>query len=107
VVETLPVGDILALAGVTVTGVVTALALPPFAGHPDPAVGPRRARRPRPTVTDGYGDLRRGADPTTLRPVPLVIAAVTDLLVIAASWPVPRVLGPCAAVGLLAGICTI
>jgi chromate transporter len=40
----------------------------------------------------------------TLRPVPLGIAVVAAVLVFAARWPVLRVLGVCAALGLAAGL---
>jgi chromate transporter len=43
-------------------------------------------------------------DPGSLRPVPLVIALVAAGLLFAARWPVLRVLGVCAALGLGAGL---
>jgi chromate transporter len=42
-------------------------------------------------------------DLATLRPVPLILAVIGALLVFAAHWPVLRVLGVSAALGLLAG----
>jgi len=39
----------------------------------------------------------------TLRPVPLVVGVIAALLLFLARWPVLRVLGVCAALGLLAG----
>ena len=43
-------------------------------------------------------------DPTTLRPVPLGIGVAAAVLLFAVRWPVLRVLGVCAALGLTAGI---
>jgi chromate transporter len=43
-------------------------------------------------------------DLATLRPVPLVITLVATGLIFAARWPVLRVLGVSAALGLLAGL---
>jgi chromate transporter len=43
-------------------------------------------------------------DPTTLRPVPLGIGVVAAVLLFAVRWPVLRVLGVCAALGLIAGL---
>jgi chromate transporter len=43
-------------------------------------------------------------DLATLRPVPLVIAAVAALLIFAARWSVLRTLGVCAVLGLTAGL---
>ena len=43
-------------------------------------------------------------DPTTLRPVPLGIGIVAAILLFAVRWPVLRVLGVCAALGLTAGL---
>lgn len=55
------------------------------------------------TVDDGPLALHL-PDPTTLRPVPLVIAVVGVLLLFAARWSVLRVLGVCAVLGLVAGL---
>jgi chromate transporter len=43
-------------------------------------------------------------DLTSLRPVPLVIGLIAALLLFAARWPVLRVLGVCAVLGLAAGL---
>jgi chromate transporter len=43
-------------------------------------------------------------DPTTLRPVPLVIALVAALLLFRVRWSVLRTLGVCAVLGLVAGL---
>jgi chromate transporter len=43
-------------------------------------------------------------DPTTLRPVPLVIGVLAAVLLFAARWPVLRVLGVAAVLGLAAGL---
>jgi chromate transporter len=43
-------------------------------------------------------------DPTTLRPVPLAIGLVAAVLLLAARWPVLRVLGIAAVLGLAAGL---
>jgi chromate transporter len=43
-------------------------------------------------------------DPTSLRPVPAVIAAVAAVLLFGLRWPVLRVLAACAGLGLLAGL---
>jgi len=43
-------------------------------------------------------------DPTTLRPVPLVIALVAALLLFRVRWSVLRTLGVCAVLGLAAGL---
>jgi chromate transporter len=43
-------------------------------------------------------------DPTTLRPVPLAIAAVAAVLLFRLRWPVLRTLGVCALLGLAAGL---
>ena len=43
-------------------------------------------------------------DPTTLRPVPLVIALVAAVLLFRVRWSVPRTLGVCAVLGLAAGL---
>jgi chromate transporter len=42
--------------------------------------------------------------PDTLRPVPLLIAALAALLVFRLRWSVLRTLGICAALGLIAGL---
>ena len=43
-------------------------------------------------------------DPATLRPVPLAVGLVAAVLLFAARWPVLRVLGVCAALGLAAAL---
>jgi chromate transporter len=43
-------------------------------------------------------------DPTTLRPVPLVIALVAAVLLFRVKWSVLRTLGVCAVLGLVAGL---
>ncbi|MBC3190082.1 chromate efflux transporter [Pseudonocardia sp. C8] len=55
------------------------------------------------TVDDGPLTLHL-PDLTTLRPVTLALVVVGALLVFAARWPVLRVLGVCAALGLAAGV---
>ena len=40
----------------------------------------------------------------TIRPVPVVIALIAAILIFRLRWPVLRVLGACAALGLIAGL---
>jgi chromate transporter len=57
------------------------------------------------TVTVDRGPLALHLpDPATLRPVPLVIGVVAAVLLFGVRWPVLRVLGVCAALGLAAGL---
>jgi chromate transporter len=55
------------------------------------------------TVTAGPPSLEL-PDPTTLRPVPLVIALVAAVLLFRVRWSVLRTLGVCAVLGLVAGL---
>jgi chromate transporter len=57
------------------------------------------------TRTLGVGPLAlQLPDPTTLRPVPLAIAAVAAVLLFATRWSILRILGACAALGLAASL---
>ena len=62
------------------------------------------------TLFSGVVDVDRGPlsrelpDLTTLRPVPLVIAAVAAVLLFRLRWSVLRTLGVCALLGLAAGL---
>jgi chromate transporter len=62
------------------------------------------------TLFSGTADVDRGPlhlelpDPTTLRPVPLVIAVVAAVLLFRLRWSVLRTLGGCALLGLAAGL---
>jgi chromate transporter len=85
-----------ALTGITaaVVGVVANLALyfalhTLFAATHQPRWGPLRLLVP---------------DPTTIRPVPLVITAAAIAMIFWLRWPVLRTLAACAALGLAAGI---
>jgi chromate transporter len=55
------------------------------------------------TVTTGPLRLQV-PDLATVRPVPVVIAVIAAALIFAAKWSVLRVLGVCAALGLVAGL---
>jgi chromate transporter len=55
------------------------------------------------TVTDGPLNLRL-PDLATVRPVPVAVAVLAAVLLIRWKWPVLRVLGVCAVLGLIAGL---
>ena len=85
-----------ALSGITaaVVGVIANLGvyfavLTPFSQSRDVDRGPLHLELP---------------DPTTLRLVPLVIAAVAAVLLFRVKWSVLRTLGVCAVLGLVAGL---
>ena len=57
------------------------------------------------TVTVDRGPLALHLpDPASLRPVPLAISVLAAVLLFAVRWPVLRVLGACAVLGLTAGL---